>query len=142
MLGRARMFGARLWARMPPEYLAALKAFAFQSGVPLAEYVRGMVHDHILQGGAAFRERGAALRALVKRRKGLDHRLPCLATTRLGLRAATTRVASKGQVVIPEAIKKAHELQSWECQIRIRVSAVVRGIHGSCLYSFPLWRSL
>jgi hypothetical protein len=50
---------------MPPEYLAALKAFAFQSGVPLAEYVRGMVHDHILQRGAAFRERGAALRALV-----------------------------------------------------------------------------
>ena len=65
MLGRARMFGARLWARMPPEYLAALKAFAFQSGVPLAEYVRGMVHDHILQRGAAFRERGAALRALI-----------------------------------------------------------------------------
>jgi hypothetical protein len=64
-LGRARMFGARLWARMPPEYLAALKAFAFQSGVPLAEYVRGMVHDHILQRGAAFRERGAALRALI-----------------------------------------------------------------------------
>ena len=59
------MFGARLWARMPPEYLAALKAFAFQSNVPLAEYVRGMVHDHILQRGAAFRERGAALRALI-----------------------------------------------------------------------------
>jgi hypothetical protein len=50
---------------MPPEYLAALKAFAFQSGVPLAEYVRGMVHDHILQRGAAFRERGAAFRALI-----------------------------------------------------------------------------
>jgi hypothetical protein len=50
---------------MPPEYLAALKAFAFQSGVPLAEYVRGMVHDHILQRGAALRERGAALRALI-----------------------------------------------------------------------------
>jgi hypothetical protein len=50
---------------MPPEYLAALKAFAFQSGVPLAEYVRGIVHDHILQRGAAFRERGAALRALI-----------------------------------------------------------------------------
>ena len=64
-MGRARMFGARLWARMPPEYLAALKAFAFQSNVPLAEYVRDMVHDHILQRGAAFRERGAALRALV-----------------------------------------------------------------------------
>ena len=35
------MFGARLWARMPPEHLVALRAFAFQSGVPLAEYVRG-----------------------------------------------------------------------------------------------------
>ena len=54
-MGRARMFGTRLWARMPPEYVAALKAFAFQSGVPLAEYVRGMVHDHILQRGAALR---------------------------------------------------------------------------------------
>jgi hypothetical protein len=59
------MFGARLWARMPPEYLAALKAFAFQSNVPVAEYVRGIVHDHILQRGAALRERGAALRALI-----------------------------------------------------------------------------
>ena len=64
-MGRVRMFGARLWARMPPEYLVALKAFAFQSGVPLAEYVRGMVHDHILERGAGLRERGAALRALI-----------------------------------------------------------------------------
>jgi hypothetical protein len=64
-LGRARMFGARLWARMPPEYLAALRALALQSDVPLAEYVRGIVHDHILQRGAAFRERGAALRAFI-----------------------------------------------------------------------------
>jgi hypothetical protein len=47
---------------MPPEYLAALKAFALQSGVPLAEYVRGMVHDHILQSGAASRESGAAFK--------------------------------------------------------------------------------
>jgi hypothetical protein len=65
VLGRARMFGARLWARMPSEYLAALKAFALQSGVPLAEYVRGMEHDYILQRGAALRERGAALRVLI-----------------------------------------------------------------------------
>ena len=54
VLGRVRMFGARLWARMPPEYVAALKAFALQSDVPLAEYVRGMVHGHVLQRGAAF----------------------------------------------------------------------------------------
>ena len=47
---------------MPPEYIAALKAFAFQSGVSLAEYVRITVHDRILQRGAAFRERGAAFR--------------------------------------------------------------------------------
>ena len=64
-LGRARMFGARLRARVPPEYLAALKAFAFQSGVPLAEYIRGIVRDHILERGAGLRERGAALRALI-----------------------------------------------------------------------------
>jgi len=49
---------------MPPEYIAALKAFAFQDGVSFAEYVRGMVHDHILERGAVFRERGAAFRAL------------------------------------------------------------------------------
>ena len=64
-MGRVRMFGARLWARMPPEYLITLRAFAFQSGVPLAEYVRGMVHDHILERGAGLRERGAALRAFI-----------------------------------------------------------------------------
>jgi len=34
----------------------------FQSSVPLAEYVRGMVHDHILQRGAGFGESGAGLR--------------------------------------------------------------------------------
>ena len=44
-------------------HVAALRVFAFQSDVPLTEYVRNMVHDHILQRGAAFRERGGALRA-------------------------------------------------------------------------------
>jgi len=51
---------------MPPAYISALKAFAFQSSVSLAEYVRGMVHDRVLQRGAAFRERGAAFRVLIK----------------------------------------------------------------------------
>ena len=46
---------------MPPEYIAALKALAFQTGVSLAEYVRITVHDRILERGAASRERGAAL---------------------------------------------------------------------------------
>jgi hypothetical protein len=63
--GRKTSAWNMLKVRVPPEYLAALKAFAFQSGAPLAEYVRGMVHDHILQRGAAFRERGAAFRALI-----------------------------------------------------------------------------
>ena len=49
---------------MPPEYIAALKGFAFLDGVPLAEYVRGMAHDEILKRGASFRERGTAFRAL------------------------------------------------------------------------------
>jgi hypothetical protein len=44
--------------RSAPEYVAALKAFPFHSGVPLAEYERDIVHDHILQ-------RGGALRALI-----------------------------------------------------------------------------
>ena len=39
---------------------------AFQSSLPLAEYVRDMLNDHILQRGAAFQEGGAALRALVR----------------------------------------------------------------------------
>jgi len=38
---------------------------AFQSGVSVPDYVRGLVHDHILQRGAAFREKGAALRPLI-----------------------------------------------------------------------------
>jgi hypothetical protein len=59
------MFWARLWARMLPQYLAALKAFASQSGVPLAEYVHGRVYDHSFERGAGLRERGAALRALI-----------------------------------------------------------------------------
>jgi hypothetical protein len=48
----------------PPEYIAALKAFAYQEGVPVSEYVREMVHDHILQREARFRETGARLRVL------------------------------------------------------------------------------
>ena len=38
---------------------------AFQSSVPLAEYVRDMVHDHILERGGAFRERGGVFRAFI-----------------------------------------------------------------------------
>ena len=51
---------------MPPEYIAALKGFAFLDGVPLAEYVRGMAHDEILKRDASFRERDTAFRALSK----------------------------------------------------------------------------
>jgi len=36
----------------------------YQEGVPVPEYVRQMVHDHILQKGAVFREKGAVLRVL------------------------------------------------------------------------------
>jgi len=101
------MFGARLWARMPPEYLAALKAFAFQSGVPLAEYVRGMVHDHILERGAGLRERGAALRALINAGKAwliAYHGGVVIA----GALPAKERRAEP-EKLIWEAVKKAHE---------------------------------
>jgi hypothetical protein len=37
---------------------------AYQEGIPVPEYARQMVHDHILQKGAVFREKGAVLRAL------------------------------------------------------------------------------
>jgi hypothetical protein len=56
--------GARFEIRTPPEYVAALKAFALLDCVPLAKCVRGMAHDEILKRGASFRERGIAFRAL------------------------------------------------------------------------------
>ena len=106
-MGRARMFGARLWARMPPEYVAVLKAFAFQSGVPLAEYVRVMVHDHILQRGAAFRERGAALRALINAGKAwVIAYHECVAVA--GALPGKERRAELEKLTW-EAVKKAHE---------------------------------
>jgi len=55
---------------MSPEYIVALKAFAFHSGVPLAEYVRCMVHDHVHERGAAFLGGGAALRTLINAGRG------------------------------------------------------------------------
>ena len=59
------MFEARLpQILMPPEYIAGVKAFAFQDGVSFAEYVRRMFHDEILERGASFRESGASFRAL------------------------------------------------------------------------------
>jgi len=48
---------------MPPEYIAALKAFAYQEGVPVSEYVRETVHDHILQKGARLRVLSNAVKA-------------------------------------------------------------------------------
>ena len=101
------MFGAKLWARMPPEYIAALKAFAFQSGVPLAEYVRAMVHDHILQRGAAFRERGAALRALIHAGKAwviAYHECVAVAAALPGKERR-----AELEKLTWEAVKKAHE---------------------------------
>lgn len=101
------MFSARLWVRMPPAYVAALKAFAFQSGVPLAEYVRDMVHDHILERGGAFRERGGAFRALINAGKAWVisyHECVAVAASLPGKerRAELERLTW-------EAVKKAHE---------------------------------
>jgi hypothetical protein len=54
-----RPVGPKIHWRMPPEYMAALKLFAFQDGVSLLEYVRELFHDHILQRGGRFqRKRG------------------------------------------------------------------------------------
>ncbi len=103
------MFGARLWARMPPEYLAALKAFAFQSGVPVAEYVRGIVHDHILQRGAALRERGAALRAFINAGKAwIIAYHECVSIAVAGTLPGKQRRAELEKLTW-EAVKKAHE---------------------------------
>ena len=101
------MFGAKLWARMPPEYIAALKAFAFQSGVPLAEYVRDMVHDHILQRGAAFQERGAALRALIHAGKAWVIAYHECVAVAAGLPGKERR--AELEKLTWEAVKKAHE---------------------------------
>jgi len=59
-----RPIGPKVQWRMPPEYIAALRGFAYQEGVPVSEYVREMVHDHILQRGGRFRETGVRLRVL------------------------------------------------------------------------------
>jgi len=106
-LGRARMFGAKLWVRMPPAYVAALKVFAFQSGVPLAEYVRDIVHDHILERGGAFRERGGALRALINAGKvWVIAYHECVAVA-AGLPGKERR--AELEKLTWEAVKKAHE---------------------------------
>jgi hypothetical protein len=97
---------------MPPEYLAALNAFALQSGVPLAEYVRGMVHDHILQSGAAFRESGAAFRAFINAGKAwviAYHGEVVVA----GALPAKQRRAELEKLTW-EAVKKAHEFVQTE----------------------------
>jgi len=92
---------------MPPEYLAALKAFAFQSGVPLAEYVRGMVHDHILERGAGLQERGAALRAFINAGKAwLIAYNECVVIA--GALPGKERRAELEKLTW-EAVKKAHE---------------------------------
>ena len=104
---RPRIFGAKLWVRMPPEYVAALKAFAFQSDVPLAEYVRDIVHDHILERGGAFRERGGALRALINAGKAwviVYHQ--CVGVA--GALPGKERRAELEKLTW-EAVKKAHE---------------------------------
>jgi len=47
---------------MPPEYMAALEGVRVLGRRPSLEYVRDIVHDHILERGGAFRERGGAFR--------------------------------------------------------------------------------
>ena len=44
--------------------MAALEGVRVLGRRPSLEYVRDIVHDHILERGGAFRERGGALRAL------------------------------------------------------------------------------
>ena len=92
---------------MPPEYIAALKVFAFHSGVSVPDYVRGLVHDHILQKGAAFREKGAALRALINAGKAwLNAYHECVAVA-AGLPGKERR--AELERLTWEAVKKAHE---------------------------------
>jgi len=92
---------------MPPEYIAALKVFAFHSGVSVPDYVRGLVHDHILQKGAAFREKGAALRALINAGKAwLITYHECVAVA-AGLPGKQRRIELER--LTWEAVKKAHE---------------------------------
>ena len=101
------MFGAKLWVRMPPAYVAALKVFAFQSGVPLAEYVRDIVHDHILERGGAFRERGGALRALINAVKAWVIAYHECVAVAAGLPGKERR--AELEKLTWEAVKKAHE---------------------------------
>jgi hypothetical protein len=91
---------------MPAEYIAALKAFAYQEGIPVSEYVREMVHDHILQRGARFRGTGARLRALSNAAKAwlvAYHRCVAIA----GLPGKERR--AELEKLTWDAVKKAHE---------------------------------
>jgi hypothetical protein len=92
---------------MPPEYVTALKAFAFQSGVSLAEYVRIIVHDHILERGATFRERGATFRALINAGKAWVIRYYECVVVAGGLPGKERR--AELERLTWDAVKKAHE---------------------------------
>jgi len=101
------MFGARLWARMRPERITALKAFASKSGIPGAECVRQMVREHILQRGARFRESGAPLRALISAGKAWVIAYHECVTVAAGLPGKERR--AELERLTWEAVKKAHE---------------------------------
>ncbi len=73
-VGQSRRMSAD--RRVGQLHVAALRALAFQFDVPLAEYVRDIVHDHILESGGAFRERGGALRALINAGKAYQEGVP------------------------------------------------------------------
>jgi len=92
---------------MPPEYIAALKAFAFIDGVSLAEFVRSMAHDEILKRGASFREGGTAFRALSNAGKAwLMAYYQCVAIA--GQLPGKERRAELEKLTW-NAVKKAHE---------------------------------
>jgi len=92
---------------MPPGYMAALKVFAHEDGVPVSEYVREMVREHILQRGARFMEPGARLRALINAGKTWVIAYHRCVTVAAGLPGKERR--AELERLTWEAVKKAHE---------------------------------
>jgi len=115
---------------------ARLFATAFQSGVSVPDYARGLVHDDILQRGAAFREKGAALRALINAGKAwLNAYHECVAVA-AGLPGKERR--AELERLTWEAVKKAHEfIQTDEAAKNAKKNAasVCRNMPALCLRS-------
>jgi len=123
--------GRSLKVRVPVSYVGVLRVLAVRSGVSVAEYVRGLLHAHIVERGAAFRERGAALNFFIHAVKEyvLLYREGVAIATGLPAKERRSELERKTW----EAFQKAYELfQSEEvaanAKARVRVMEVLANL--------------